>query len=123
MRRLLPAVILALGLVLAAPGAAYAAAAVPAHHHSSVASTPPQPGQGWLTGRRQQLLGVWLLVDVGLLIGLYGSGPVRSPRLLGSVGAHRGRTGSEEDEAEAPPVEVRGIGRFARVRTGPPHRI
>ena len=80
-----------------------------------------RPG-GLFGGRREQLLGVWLLVDVGLVLFLFGSDLERAPRLLGSMAARRVRPA-----AVAAPVEgqgeVRGIGRFARPRTGPPRRL
>lgn len=111
---------LAVGVLLAGPSLA----ATPAPAGSSAPSVaahpaPARPGQGWLTGRRQQLLAVWILVDVGGLLLWFGSEPARAPKLLGSVGAHR--AARAEEEAEDQPV--RGIGRFARPRSGPPSRL
>ncbi|HET6811076.1 MAG TPA: hypothetical protein VFH50_08720 [Acidimicrobiales bacterium] len=82
------------------------------------------PGGGWLGGRRKQVFGVWLLVDVGLVLFLFGSELERAPQLLGSVAARRGagRVEAEADEGAAV-GEVRGIGRFARVRTEPARRL
>jgi hypothetical protein len=78
-------------------------------------------GPSWLSGRRQRLLGVWLLVDAGLVLLLFGAGRERAPRLLGSVGA--GRAEPEEGSGDGAEGEIRGVGRFARPRTAPPHRI
>ena len=81
-------------------------------------------GGGWLGGRRKQVFGVWLLVDVGLVLFLYGSELERAPRLLGSVAARRGAARVQpEPEAAPAAVEVRGIGRFARPRAEPARRL
>lgn len=119
------AVLFGLALVLPRSAPARATTGSSAHttatKQSTVArpSVPAQPGQGWLTGRRQRLLAVWLLVDVGGLLFWYGAEPVRAPKLLGAVGAHR-----LEPETVEPDIRpVRGIGRFARPRSGPPSRL
>jgi hypothetical protein len=109
----------ALGLGALAGGPAWAASHPTHPSFSTRAVTVPEPGDGWLTGRRQRLAAVWVLIDVGGLLFWYGSAPARRPRLLGSVGAHRG-TPDSDDEPDAP---VRGIGRFARPRRGPPGRL
>jgi hypothetical protein len=81
-------------------------------------------GGGWLGGRRKQVFGVWLLVDAGLALFLFGSEMERAPRLLGSVAARRGAARVEPQTDEGGAVgEVRGIGRFARVRTDPARRL
>lgn len=103
------------------PGPAVASA--PAAHLGTGSSGP-----GLLHGRRLQLLGVWLLVDAGLVLYLFGSEQERAPRLLGSVAARRARAAPAEPAAgaatdEAAQGEVRGIGRFARARTAPPRRL
>ena len=81
-------------------------------------------GGGLFGGRRTQLLGVWILVDTGLALFLFGSAVERAPRLLGSVAARRGalraEAGADEVAAEG---EVRGVGRFARVRTEPARQL
>jgi len=124
-RRGLRALLLAgaIGSAAAVPAtAAWAASAgplAPSHAAAAKVVSVPQPGQGWLTGRKQRVLAVLVLLDVGAALLWYGSDTVRPPRLLGSVGAHRsGRV----DPVEHDPT-VRGIGRFARSRSRPPHRL
>ena len=73
---------------------------------------------GFLGGRRQQVLGVWLMIDAGLAVVFFGGGPERAPRLLGSLASRRGATAPLEVGAQ-----LGGIGRFARPRTGPPRRL
>jgi len=91
------------------------------------ASRPaPGGGPGWLGGRRQQLLGVWLMADVVLVLYLFASDAERAPRLLGSMAARRrerGATPVEETLETVGDQEVRGIGRFARPRSGPPRAL
>ncbi|HUZ44131.1 MAG TPA: hypothetical protein VMU63_06970 [Acidimicrobiales bacterium] len=122
MRRGLRALLLAgaIGIGAAVPATTVWAAA-PAASHAAAAKvvSVPQPGQGWLTGRKQRLLAVLVLLDVGAALLWYGSDTVRPPRLLGSVGAHRSGL---VDPVEHDPT-VRGIGRFARSRSRPPHRL
>ena len=81
------------------------------------------PAGGWLGGRRKQVFGVWLLVDVGLVLFLFGSELERAPRLLGSVAARRGAAPVPPQADEGAGGEVRGIGRFARMRTEPARRL
>ena len=109
---------LMMGVLLAAPALA---ATTPSSRSTAPSATtqPARPGEGWLTGRRQRLLAVWILVDVGGALLWFGSAPARAPKLLGSVGAHRSSLPTEG----APDQEVRGIGRFARPRTAPPSRL
>ncbi|MHB1854543.1 MAG: hypothetical protein ACYCSJ_07515 [Acidimicrobiales bacterium] len=111
----------AVGLGVGAPAsAAGAVASAPVGHTAAVRTvSAPEPGQGWLTGRRQRLLAVWVLIDVGAVLLWYGSDPVRPPRLLGSLGA---RQATPIDPIEHD-LEVGGIGRFARHRDGPPKRL
>lgn len=119
------AVLFGLALVLPLSAPAHATTGSPARTTATTPSTVArpsvlsEPGQGWLTGRRQRLLAVWLLVDVGGLLFWYGSGPVRAPKLLGAVGAHRPEPETVEPELRP----VGGIGRFARPRSGPPSRL
>ncbi len=57
------------------------------------------------------------LVVLSALLGIlwwFGGRPTRPPRLLGSLGSDR-----DPEEPHAP-VELRGVGRFARARTHPP---
>lgn len=72
---------------------------------------------GWITSRRQRLVGVWLLVDTGLVLLLFGARQQRQPRLLGSLGSR------SVGPAPEPPGPVGGLGRFARPRSGPPRPI
>lgn len=66
--------------------------------------------------RGQRALGLVLLVLLGLSLWWFGGQPVRSPRLLGSLGA--------DTEPEGPTfVSSGGIGRFARPRTERPPRL
>jgi len=123
-RRSLQALLLAaaIGVGAGAPAAAaWGATSVPVHRAAvTSAPTAPQPGQGWLTGRKQRLLAVWVLLDVGAVLLWYGSDTVRPPRLLGSLGARQASLSSGPLEHE--PI-VGGIGRFARLRSGPPSRL
>lgn len=93
---------------------------------SAAASRPPAaPGRpgGLFGGRRGQLVGVWILVDVGVVLFLFGSDLERAPRLLGSVAARRAGPVPAAPAALEGQAEVRGIGRFARPRTAPPRRL
>ncbi|HZT67223.1 MAG TPA: hypothetical protein VFA11_15645 [Acidimicrobiales bacterium] len=83
----------------------------------SAAPAVPASSPGFLTGRRQQLLGVWLMIDAGLALAFFGGSADRMPRLLGSLAARRG------EHSPAAGVEMGGIGRFARPRSGPPRRL
>jgi hypothetical protein len=112
------AVGLAIAVLLGDPARATATATRPTTAAASLATTPPaRPGEGWLTGRRQRLLAVWILIDVGGALLWFGSEPARPPKLLGSVGAHRPTPPPDEEQP------VRGIGRFARPRSNPPSRL
>jgi hypothetical protein len=116
------AAVLALTVLVLLAGPSKAATSPPVPSPAPSATThamPAGPGQGWLTGRRQRLLAVWILVDVGGLLLWFGSEPVRAPKLLGSVGAHRAAPPPEDTEDQP----IRGIGRFARPRRGPPSRL
>jgi len=99
------------------PARPVAAAHVSGHVAAQAGPVVPQPGSGWLTGRRQRLLFVWVLTDLGLVLLLLAGQPVRRPRLLGSLGR---RQPQPEDGPE--PV-IGGVGRFARPRTEPPARL
>ncbi|HZU72945.1 MAG TPA: hypothetical protein VE990_09265 [Acidimicrobiales bacterium] len=115
-------------LTAAAPSASPAPAAAPAASTTGargsagqgsiqpVASATP----GLLHGRRQQLFGVWLMVDSMIVLALFGGGPARAPRLLGSLGS---RAPAPEPESPSEETVIGGIGRFARPRSGPPRRI
>ena len=113
--------VIGMAVILSLGGPVRAATTSPTGSKPTAArvAAPPEPGQGWLTGRRQRLLAFRILVDVGGLMLWFGAEPARSPRLLGSVGAHRAVPAPEEE----PDEPVRGIGRFARPRSAPPHRL
>ena len=114
------AIVLTVVALLAAPAMATSTSSAVARPGGPAATAQPsRPGEGWLTGRRQRLLAVWILIDVGGALLWFGSEPVRAPKLLGSVGAHR--PAPPPDDRREPPV--RGIGRFARPRNGPPSRL
>jgi len=66
------------------------------------------------------------MVDAALVLWLFASDPERPPRLLGSMAARRrdrGATATEQGGEIEDGPEVRGIGRFARARTGPPRAL
>jgi len=111
----------AIGVGVGAPAAAaWAAASAPVHRTTAGQTvSAPEPGQGWLTGRKQRLLAVWVLLDVGAVLLWYGSDTVRPPRLLGSLGARQASSADPLEEEHT----VGGIGRFARRRSGPPNRL
>ncbi|MHB1911672.1 MAG: hypothetical protein ACYCTI_06410 [Acidimicrobiales bacterium] len=120
LRSLLLAGAVGLGIGGGPATAAWAATSAPVHRTTAAKTvSAPEPGQGWLTGRRQRLLAVWILLDVGAVLLWYGSDTVRPARLLGSLGARQ--------TAPTGPIErdpaVGGIGRFARHRDGPPNRL
>ena len=66
--------------------------------------------------RGQRAMGLVLLVLLGLSLWWFGGQPVRSPRLLGSLGAD-----AEPDDPTV--IGSGGIGRFARPRTERPPRL
>ena len=123
MRRRFRALLLAaaIGVGVGAPAAAVWAAGSAPVHRTAAAQTvsAPEPGQGWLTGRKQRLLAVWVLLDAGAVLLWYGSDTVRPPRLLGSLGARQASSGDPLEEEQT----MGGIGRFARRRSGPPNRL
>jgi hypothetical protein len=103
-----------------APRAGAQTGGVPGGLPPSLSSSSTRSG-GLMGGRRQQLLGVWLLVDAGLVLFLLGSEFEPPPRLLGSLGAYRSTEAADAKAAAG--QELGGIGRFARPRTGPPARL
>ena len=80
------------------------------------------------TGRGGRIMAFCLLVATGLALWFVAAQPDRAPRLLGSLRARRpgGEIGTGAGAlavaTTAPPV-IRGLGRFARERTGPPKRL
>jgi hypothetical protein len=103
-----------------APSGAVQTGAVPGAPPPAAFASSIRSG-GLMGGRRQQLLGVWLLIDAGLALLLFGSELEPPPRLLGALAARAPVEPSDDQRASG--QERGGIGRFARPRTGPPARL
>ena len=106
-----------------APGASANRVAAGRPTAQSARPAPSRSG-GLFGGRRQQVLGLWIMLDTAAVLFLFASGKERAPRLLGSMAARRERPGpAPEEAADESDGEVRGIGRFARPRSTPPRAL